>query len=51
VVDCPHGAEHTTQGTLRHLAAILEANRGIPADGDLREDWDAAERFGFEPIP
>ena len=36
---------------LMHLAAILKANRGIPAYGNLREQWDAGERFGFEPNP
>jgi multimeric flavodoxin WrbA len=36
---------------LMHLAAILKANRGIPAYGNLRKDWDAGERFGFQPNP
>ena len=36
---------------LMHLAAILKANRGIPAYGNLRQEWDAGERFGFEPNP
>ena len=36
---------------LMHLAAILKANRGIPAYGNLRAEWDAGERFGFEPNP
>jgi len=34
-----------------HLAAILKANGGFPAYGNLRKEWDAGERFGFEPNP
>ncbi|MEB0014774.1 hypothetical protein QN416_24575, partial [Glaciimonas sp. Cout2] len=36
---------------LMHLAAILKANGGFPAYGNLRKDWDSGERFGFEPNP
>nr|WP_174776569.1 flavodoxin family protein [Cryobacterium tagatosivorans] len=36
---------------LMHLAAILKANGGIPAYGNLPKDWAGGERFGFEPGP
>ncbi|TFD25538.1 flavodoxin family protein [Cryobacterium sp. TMS1-13-1] len=36
---------------LMHLASILKQNGGIPAYGNLRQDWDRGERFGFEPNP
>ena len=36
---------------LMHLAAVLKANGGFPAYGNLRKEWDAGERFGFEPNP
>ncbi|AMB59722.1 flavodoxin family protein [Microterricola viridarii] len=36
---------------LMHLAAMLKANDGIPAFGNLRREWDDGERFGFEANP
>jgi len=36
---------------LMHLAAMLQANGGIPAWGNLRKSWDHGERFGFAPQP
>ena len=36
---------------LMHLAAILKANGGVPAYGNLPQDWASGERFGFEPNP
>ena len=36
---------------LMHLASILKANGGIPAFGNVREQWDNGERFGAEPNP
>ena len=36
---------------LMHLASILKKNGGFSAFGNLRQDWDRGERFGFEPHP
>ncbi len=36
---------------LMHLAALLKNNGGIPAYGNLRQEWDGGERFGFAPNP
>ncbi|PPL15874.1 flavodoxin family protein [Microterricola pindariensis] len=36
---------------LMHLAAMLRANGGVPAFGNLRREWDNGERFGFEANP
>ncbi len=36
---------------LMHLAAILKANRGIPAYGNLPREWAAGDRFGFDLLP
>lgn len=36
---------------LMHLAAMLKANGGVPAFGNLRQEWDDGERFGFEANP
>jgi len=36
---------------LMHLAAMLKANGGYPAYGNLRKAWDSGEHFGFEPNP
>lgn len=36
---------------LMHLAAILKAAGGIPAYGNLRQDWDSGEKFGFMANP
>ncbi len=33
---------------LMHLAKMLKANDGIPAQGNQRSKWDAGERFDFE---
>jgi multimeric flavodoxin WrbA len=34
---------------LMHLARILKDAGGIPAYGNLRKEWNAGERFGFNP--
>lgn len=36
---------------LMHLAAMLKANGGIPAYGNLQTEWDQGERFGFPSNP
>jgi multimeric flavodoxin WrbA len=36
---------------LMHLAAMIRAAGGIPAYGNLRQSWDAGERFGFTENP
>jgi multimeric flavodoxin WrbA len=36
---------------LMHLAAILKANGGIPAYGNLPGEWAKGERFGFDLLP
>jgi multimeric flavodoxin WrbA len=36
---------------LMHLAAILKAAGGIPAYGNLQQEWDSGERFGFTANP
>ena len=36
---------------LMHLAKLLKDAGGIPAVGNLREEWDKGERFGFEQNP
>jgi len=36
---------------LMHLAGILKDAGGYPAYGNLRQDWDDGERFGFEQNP
>jgi multimeric flavodoxin WrbA len=33
---------------LMHLAKLLKDNGGIPAEGNLRSEWDAGARFDFE---
>ena len=32
---------------LMHLAKLLKAAGGIPAEGNLRTEWDKGERWGF----
>ena len=34
---------------LMHMARMLKDAGGIPAYGNLREEWDSGERFGFNP--
>jgi multimeric flavodoxin WrbA len=34
---------------LMHLAQLLKGAGGIPAYGNLRQEWNAGERFGFNP--
>jgi multimeric flavodoxin WrbA len=36
---------------LMHLAAMLKAAGGIPAYGNLQQEWDFGERFGFTANP
>lgn len=36
---------------LIHLARLLKDAGGIPAYGNLRQDWNSGERFGFEANP
>ena len=36
---------------LIHLATILKEAGGYPAWGNLREDWDSGQHFGFEQNP
>lgn len=35
---------------LMHMAAILKANNGIPAYGNLPNEWEDGNRFGFENL-
>ena len=36
---------------LLHMARILKDAGGIPAHGNLRKEWNAGERFGFDTNP
>jgi multimeric flavodoxin WrbA len=36
---------------LLHVARLLKDAGGIPALGNVREQWDKGERFGFDPNP
>jgi multimeric flavodoxin WrbA len=36
---------------LIHLATMLNANGGIPAEGNVPAEWDDGKRFGFEENP
>ncbi|MGE3194544.1 MAG: flavodoxin family protein [Microbacteriaceae bacterium] len=36
---------------LLHLARMLKDAGGIPAHGNLRQEWNAGERFGFDANP
>ena len=33
---------------LMHLAKMIKDNGGIPALGNVRDEWDAGTRFDFE---
>jgi multimeric flavodoxin WrbA len=36
---------------LLHVARMLKDSGGIPAQGNLRQEWNAGERFGFDTNP
>ena len=36
---------------LLHMARILKDAGGIPAQGNLRQGWNAGGRFGFDTNP